>query len=77
VAEIKKVHLIAAVRGIGDGRALLSKLEKDALAAGAVRFILETGARNTAALALVRAAMRNTRRDLERIRPDAKITETS
>lgn len=52
VAEIKKLHLIPAARGVGAGRALLSRLEDDALAAGAVRVILETGARNTAALAL-------------------------
>jgi GNAT superfamily N-acetyltransferase len=52
VAEVKKLHLVPAVRGVGAGRALLSRLEDDARAAGAVRVILETGARNTDALAL-------------------------
>ena len=52
VAEIKKLHLVRALRGFGIGRALLTRLEDDALAAGAVRVILETGARNTGALAL-------------------------
>jgi GNAT superfamily N-acetyltransferase len=52
VAEIKKLHLTLALRGVGVGWALLTRLEDDALAARAVRIILETGARNTAALAM-------------------------
>jgi GNAT superfamily N-acetyltransferase len=52
VAEIKKAYVVPAARGMGTGRALLSWLERQALAAGAVRAILETGVRNTAALRL-------------------------
>jgi GNAT superfamily N-acetyltransferase len=52
VAEFKKTFLVPAARGIGAGRALLTRLERDAVAAGAVRGILETGVRNTAALGL-------------------------
>ena len=54
--EIKKVYVIAAGRGRGAGRALLSWLERQAVAAGARRAILETGVRNTAALRLFTAA---------------------
>ena len=50
--EIKKVYVTPAVRGHGAGRALLAWLERDAVAAGARRAILETGVRNTAALRL-------------------------
>ena len=52
IAEIKKTYLAPPARGIGVGRALLSRLEADAVAAGAERGILETGVRNTAALGL-------------------------
>jgi GNAT superfamily N-acetyltransferase len=52
VAEFKKTFLVPAARGIGAGRALLVWLERDAVAAGAVQGILETGVRNTAALGL-------------------------
>jgi GNAT superfamily N-acetyltransferase len=52
VAEFKKTYLVPAARGIGAGRALLTRLERDAVAAGAVAGILETGVRNTAALGL-------------------------
>lgn len=54
--EIKKVYIIPAARGHGAGRALLSWLERHAIAAGAGRAILETGVRNTAALHLFTAA---------------------
>lgn len=50
--EIKKTYVVPAARGMGTGRALLSWLEGDAVRAGAARAILETGVRNTAALAL-------------------------
>ena len=52
VVEIKKTYLVPAARGMGAGRALLSRLERQALAAGAVRAILETGVLNTEALRL-------------------------
>jgi GNAT superfamily N-acetyltransferase len=52
IAEIKKVYLTPPARGIGAGRMLLSWLERDARSAGALSAILETGVRNTAALAL-------------------------
>jgi GNAT superfamily N-acetyltransferase len=52
VVEFKKTFLVPAARGLGAGRALLTRLESDAVAAGAVRGILETGVRNTAALGL-------------------------
>ena len=54
--EIKKVYVIPAGRGHGAGKALLSWLERQAVAGGARRVILETGVRNTAALRLFAAA---------------------
>jgi GNAT superfamily N-acetyltransferase len=54
--EIKKVYVVPVARGAGAGRALLSWLERHAVAAGARRAILETGVRNTAALRLFMAA---------------------
>lgn len=50
--EIKKTYLTTEVRGLGCGRTLLAKLEAQAMQWGARRVILETGIRNTAALAL-------------------------
>lgn len=50
--EIKKTYLTPEVRGSGCGRTLLSQLEARAVQWGAQRVILETGVRNTAALAL-------------------------
>jgi GNAT superfamily N-acetyltransferase len=54
--EIKKTYVLPAARGHGAGRALLSWLERHAVAAGACRAILETGVRNTAALRLFTAS---------------------
>lgn len=54
--EIKKTYIVPESRGLGAGRALLSWLERHAVAAGARRAILETGVRNTAALALFTSA---------------------
>lgn len=54
--EIKKIYISPASRGLGMGRALLSWLERHAVAAGARRAILETGVRNTAALGLFTSA---------------------
>jgi GNAT superfamily N-acetyltransferase len=50
--EIKKTYLVPRARGRGIGRALLGRLEADAIGWGAQQAILETGVRNTAALAL-------------------------
>jgi GNAT superfamily N-acetyltransferase len=54
--EIKRMYLTPASRGHGTGRALLSWLEEHSVGAGAQRAILETGVRNTAALALFTSA---------------------
>jgi GNAT superfamily N-acetyltransferase len=50
--EIKKTYLVPEGRGLGRGRILLAQLEAQAIRWGAQRAILETGVRNTAALAL-------------------------
>jgi len=50
--EIKKTFVVPASRGRGIGRTLLCWLEREAVAAGAVRAILETGVRNAEALGL-------------------------
>ncbi|MEO3827346.1 GNAT family N-acetyltransferase [Actinomadura sp. B10D3] len=52
VAEIKKMYVAPAFRGHGLGRCILAALEQAGQANGVVRFILETGSRNTEALAL-------------------------
>jgi GNAT superfamily N-acetyltransferase len=49
--EIKKTFLLPEARGLGVGRALLERLEDQAARWGARRAVLETGVRNTAALA--------------------------
>lgn len=54
--ELKRLYIVPASRGQGVGRALLSWLELHAIAAGAHRAILETGVRNTAAIALITSA---------------------
>lgn len=50
--EIKKMYTRPQARGSGLGRRILAELERHATAAGFVHSILETGVRNTAALAL-------------------------
>jgi ribosomal protein S18 acetylase RimI-like enzyme len=54
VAEIKRMYVTPAARGRGVGRCLLHELERRAAAHGAQHILLETGALNTAALALYR-----------------------
>lgn len=54
--EIKKVYIVPAARGLGAGRAVLSWLERHAVAVGARRAILETGVRNSAAIGLFTSA---------------------
>ena len=54
--ELKRMYLSPAARGRGLGRQLVAALEAEAKALGARRLILETGTRQTAALALYRGA---------------------
>lgn len=54
--ELKRLYTVPASRGQGVGRTLLSWLERHAIVAGAQRAILETGVRNTAAIALITSA---------------------
>ena len=54
--ELQRDYVVPASRRRGTGRTLLSWLEQHAIAAGARRAILETGARNTAALNLITSA---------------------
>ncbi|MCX4826455.1 GNAT family N-acetyltransferase [Streptomyces sp. NBC_01142] len=51
-AEIKRMYVSGDARGHGIGRYLLEHLERHAVSRGATRIMLETGRRNTAALAL-------------------------
>ncbi len=53
--ELKRMYVSPAVRGKGLGRRLVAALEAEALALGVRRLVLETGIRQTAALALYRA----------------------
>ncbi|MGP4114000.1 GNAT family N-acetyltransferase [Streptomyces sp. 4N509B] len=55
-AEIKRMYVATAARGRGLGRHILDHLEQQAGSRGVSRFVLETGARNEAALALYRAS---------------------
>ena len=54
-AELKRMYVAPAVRGQGLGRRLVTALEAEARALGVRRLVLETGVRQTAALALYRA----------------------
>jgi GNAT superfamily N-acetyltransferase len=56
VGELKRMYVAPAVRGRGIGRALLMRLEGEARALGLTRLVLETGTRQTEALALYRSA---------------------
>ncbi|MFF8535865.1 GNAT family N-acetyltransferase [Streptomyces sp. NPDC015532] len=55
-AEIKRMYVSGEARGYGIGRYLLQRLERHAASRGATRIMLETGRRNTAALALYHRA---------------------
>jgi putative acetyltransferase len=55
-AELKRMYVVPSARRRGVARALLSALESEARALGARRVILETGIRQTEALALYRRA---------------------
>ena len=54
-AEIKRMYVSPAVRGQGLGRRLVAALEAEARGLGVRRLVLETGIRQTAAMALYRA----------------------
>ncbi|MGW4442006.1 GNAT family N-acetyltransferase [Streptomyces sp. NPDC004682] len=51
-AEVKSMYVAKNARGQGIGRDILEHLERHAAAYGVTRIVLETGQRNTAALAL-------------------------
>ena len=54
--EIKRMFVSPSVRGRGLGRCLMAALEAEARRLGVRRLVLETGIRQTAALALYRSA---------------------
>jgi GNAT superfamily N-acetyltransferase len=56
VGEIKRMYVAPSTRGKGIGRALLDRVEAEATALGLTRLVLETGTRQTEALALYRRA---------------------
>jgi ribosomal protein S18 acetylase RimI-like enzyme len=56
VGEIKRMYVAPEARGRSIGRALLDRLEREARALGLDRLVLETGTRQTEALALYRGA---------------------
>jgi len=56
VGELKRMYVAREVRGHGVGRALLARLEAEARALGLTQLVLETGIRQTDALALYRRA---------------------
>jgi putative acetyltransferase len=54
-AELKRMFVSPAVRGMGLGRRLVAALEAEARAIGVRRLVLETGVRQATALALYRS----------------------
>ncbi|MEV5171549.1 GNAT family N-acetyltransferase [Streptomyces flaveolus] len=51
-AELKRMYVVAEMRGRGLARRMLAALEEDARAAGRVRMVLETGTKQPEAVAL-------------------------
>ncbi|MEU3840844.1 GNAT family N-acetyltransferase [Streptomyces sp. NPDC028635] len=51
-AELKRMYVVADMRGRGLARRMLAALEDDARAAGRVRMVLETGTKQPEAIAL-------------------------
>ncbi|MGQ5636299.1 MULTISPECIES: GNAT family N-acetyltransferase [unclassified Streptomyces] len=51
-AELKRMFVVAEMRGRGLARRILAALEEDARAAGRVRMVLETGTKQPEAIAL-------------------------
>lgn len=56
VAEIKRMYVSPAARGLGLGRAILRELEAQARGLGLRRLVLETGVRQSTALRLYQQA---------------------
>ena len=56
VGELKRMYVAKDLRGKGIGRAVLARLESEALKLGLDRLVLETGIRSPDALALYRTA---------------------
>jgi GNAT superfamily N-acetyltransferase len=56
VGELKRMYVAPEVRGQGIGSALLARLEAEGRTLGLARLVLETGTRQTEALALYRRA---------------------
>lgn len=56
IAELKRMYVVPRARGQGLGRRLVAALETEARALGVRRLVLETGARQVAAVALYQAA---------------------
>ena len=56
VAEVKRMYVVPAARGLGVGAVILAALEAEARALGATRLVLETGERQPEAIALYRRA---------------------
>jgi putative acetyltransferase len=56
IGELKRMYVAPDMRGQGIGRALLSSLEDEARTLGLTRLVLETGTRQSEALALYRKA---------------------
>lgn len=55
-AEIKRMYVVPAARGLGLARRILARLEEDARAAGRIRMVLETGTEQPEAMELYRSA---------------------
>ena len=55
-AEIKRMYVVPAARGLGLARAMLGHLEETAHAAGAEVMVLETGARQPEAISLYQSS---------------------
>ncbi|WP_330177794.1 GNAT family N-acetyltransferase [Streptomyces sp. NBC_01498] len=55
-AEIKRMYVTVAARGLGLARRVLARLEEDARAAGRTRMVLETGIKQPEAIALYRSS---------------------
>ena len=56
VGELKRMYVAPGMRGHGIGRAVLERLEAEARTLGLTKLVLETGLRQTEALALYRRA---------------------
>jgi putative acetyltransferase len=56
LAEVKRMYVSASARGRGVARAILARLEAEALAAGSTRVTLETGDAQLAAIRFYEAA---------------------